>query len=389
MTDRTTLLANAKSTMDRAKNAGRPLTPDERVSVRDALDAVDRLDAERKSAATQQRIAEDAAIRKSVCDALRSDADQTATTGDLGHLSFRGLAGQVAAKGKQTHQLGTKALIPAGTVVGTTSVISDPVPIGKPIPSLLAALPARTITDGAEFSYLRQTQRTNNAAPVAPGAEKPVSSYGLTEVKDDLRVVAHLSEEVPRYWLEDDAKLQQFLDAELRYGLATALEEQIVSGDGVAPNMRGLANTSGIVSQAFNTDAIRTARSAISALMALGATNDGGEPFFVFGLADWEAIETASLTSGEYVMSRHGTPVNAAERRLWGTPVVLAPGVDAGFGWLVDPSAVQVVTDGQVRVEWNSATGFSRNTVIARCETRVNLAVKRPAGIARLDLSAA
>lgn len=348
-----------------------------------ALDATERVKTIRKE------YAESKALHDSVSRALRSDTDQPASFGDLGHLSFRGLAGQVAAKGKQSHALGTKALIPAGTVVGTTSVITDPVPIGKPIPSLLAALPARTITGGAEFSYLRQTQRDNNAAPVAPGAEKPVSDYGLTEVKDELRVLAHLSAEVPKYWLEDDAQLQQFLDTELRYGLATALEEQIVSGDGVDPNLRGLANTSGIVAQAFNTDPIRTARSAISALMALGATNEGGEPFFVFGIADWEAIETASLTSGEYVMARQGTPVNAAERRLWGQPVVLAPGVDAGFGWLVDPAAVEVVTDGQVRVEWNSATGFSRNTVIARCETRVNLAVKRPAGIARLDLTAA
>lgn len=348
-----------------------------------ALDATDRVKATRKE------IAESRKWEQALREALRSDTDQPAMPGSLGHLSFRGLAGRVAAKGKQTHALGTKALIPAGTVVGTTSVIAEPVPIGKPIPSLLAALPAMTITDGPTFSYLRQDQRTNNAAPVAAGAEKPVSAYGLTEVIDELRVVAHLSEEIPRFWLEDDQKLQQFLDSELRYGLATALEEQIVSGDGIGPNLRGLANTSGIVAQAFNTDPIRTARSAISALMALGATNEGGEPFFVFGLADWEAIETASLTSGEYVMSRHGTPVNAVERRLWGTPVVLAPGIDAGYGWLVDPAAVQVVTDGQVRVEWNSATGFSRNTVIARCETRVNLAVKRPAGIARLDLTAA
>lgn len=103
---------------------------------------------------------------------------------------------------------------------------------------------------------------------------------------------------------------------------------------------------------------------------------------------DWEAIETANFASGEYVMSRQGTPVNAAERRLWGPARHARPGVDAGIGWLADPAVVEVVTDGQVQVESNSATGFSRNTVIARCETRVNLAVKRPAGIARLDLTA-
>ncbi|KRF10913.1 hypothetical protein ASH02_18910 [Nocardioides sp. Soil796] len=258
-----------------------------------------------------------------------------------------------------------------------------------PLASLLAAIPAMTISDGPGFSYLRQTSRDNNAAPVTPGTEKPVSQYGLIDVHDELSVVAHVSEEVPRYWLEDDQKLQAFLDAELRYGLGVALEDQIINGNGVDPNLTGLANTSGIVVQPFNTDPIRTARSAISALMALGATNADGEPFYVLGLADWEAIETASLDSGEYVLSRQGAPVDAAARRLWGQPVVLAPSVAAGTGWLVDPSAVVLATDGETRVEYNSASGFSRNTVIARCETRAALAVKRPAGIARLTLTAA
>lgn len=359
--------------------------PDDRetAAIAAALHASDRMAAHLKDRD------EDRATRKALADTLRGDLDQPTTHGSTGHITFTGLAKQMAASGRKSHMLGTKALLPAGTIVGTTTPITQPVSLGRPLASLLAAIPAMVITDGPGFNYLRQTARDNNAAPVLPGAEKPVSAYGLAEVRDELSVVAHLSEEVPKYWLEDDQQLQQFLDSELRYGLAVALEDQILNGDGVGANLTGFNATSGIVAQAFNTDPIRTARSAISALMALGATNEGGEPFFVVGLADWEAIETASLDSGEYVLSRQGTPVNAAERRLWGQPVVLAPSVPAGTGWLVDPSAVTLVTDGAVRVEWNSATGFTRNTVVARCETRAALAVKRPAGIAKLDFTAA
>lgn len=377
MTTRQGILIDAQRVIERAKSAGRPMTDNERKGVRDALARAKQIDRDH-----EQDEHDD--IRARLSEALR---DGDAPAGTLGRLSFAGLANRVAESGRKSHQLGTKALLPAGTIVGNITTISDPVAIGKPLASLLAALPTRPISDGPTFSYLRQTSRDNNAAPVVPGAEKPVSTYGLIEVRDELSVVAHVSEEVPKYWFEDDAKLQSFLDSELRYGLAVALEEQIVSGDGVDPNLRGFANTSGIVAEPFNVDPIRTARSAISSLLALGANNDGGEPFFVFGVNDWETIETASLDSGEYVLSRHGTPVDAAERRLWGQPVVLAPNIAAGTGWLVDPSAVELVTDGQVRVEWNSATGFSRNTVIARCETRAALAVKRPAGIAKLTLT--
>jgi uncharacterized protein (UPF0264 family) len=75
-----------------------------------------------------------------------------------------------------------------------------------------------------EFSYLRQTVRTNNAAVVAEGAVKPTSVYTVVKVPNSLVVVAHLSEGIPRFWLIDQVSLETFVDNEMNFGLQLAVE---------------------------------------------------------------------------------------------------------------------------------------------------------------------
>ena len=89
------------------------------------------------------------------------------------------------------------------------------------------------------FNYLRQTTRTNLAAPVAAGALKPTSVFTLTRIEDKLKVVAHLSEPIPEYWLKDNGALEQFVRGEMVSGLAEAVAAQAISGDGVSPNLHG------------------------------------------------------------------------------------------------------------------------------------------------------
>ena len=67
----------------------------------------------------------------------------------------------------------------------------------------------------AEYAFLRQTARTNNAAVVAEGATKPTSVYSVIRVEQSLAVVAHLSEGIPRYWLLDTTSLETFKKASL------------------------------------------------------------------------------------------------------------------------------------------------------------------------------
>ena len=75
----------------------------------------------------------------------------------------------------------------------------DPVALGMVATGLLDVLPVQQHTT-AEYAYLRQSVRTNNAAVVAEGATKPTSVYSVVSVEQSLAVVAHLSEGIPWYW---------------------------------------------------------------------------------------------------------------------------------------------------------------------------------------------
>lgn len=74
--------------------------------------------------------------------------------------------------------LHTKALAPSGSAAVGQEFRPDPIALGKPAHSLLDVLPVSP-HDSAEFSYLRQTVRTNNAAVVPDyGAQAHVGLLG-------------------------------------------------------------------------------------------------------------------------------------------------------------------------------------------------------------------
>jgi hypothetical protein len=112
-----------------------------------------------------------------------------------------------------------------------------------------------------QFAYLRQSVRTFNAAVVPEGSVKPTSILTVIRVEDRLDVIAHLSEAVPRFWLTDNAALEQFLSLELEYGLGLAVHAMVVSD---------VAGTSGVQTQAFSTSVLQTIRKTLTKLESTG-----------------------------------------------------------------------------------------------------------------------
>jgi HK97 family phage major capsid protein len=283
---------------------------------------------------------------------------------------------------------GMKSLLDTDDPYTTIPMDSDVVRLGEPPTSLIEVLPA--VTRPVQFRYMRQTTRTNNAAPVAIGQPKPTSLYGLVPVDGRLRVIAHISEPIDKYVLQDGPSLANFVQLEMVDGIHTAVETQVVSGDGTGENLTGLAHTSGTQTQSFTTNAVLTARAAVTKVEVLGFT----AYYFVLNPIDWEAVETATLSAGQYVLnaegSRSGLPIDSAARRLWGVPVTVTTAVPAGTGYLLSNSAVQLVSDGSLQTEQSTdyADDFGRNQVRLRVEGRFDLAVQRPAGVVQMALSA-
>ena len=378
--ERGELLAKSLRITDGAKAAARGLTPQEKTDVEGSLARVDVIDAHRKAAdedmARLHRLAE-------------LSGDFTQDSKGFFRLNTKSIAADLLGKSR-THEggaTGIKALIGAGeSTVGIPLLSESPVDMGKVATNLLDVLPASQVP--REFSYLRQTARTNNAAVVASGALKPTSVYTLERIDEHLRVVAHLSEPIDKFWLEDSSTLDQFVADELVYGLTLGLENQFLNGDGLGDNLKGMNVTSGIQTQAWTTDMITTARNGLT--MAQTAVGEG-PGFYVLNPLDWAVIELTTVGSA-YAMNSGGAsvPVDQAARRLWGQPVVLSNAQAVGTGVYAQRESVRMFANGAIKVEWNtSGDDFTHNLLRARCEGRFGFAVPRPLGVVKLDLTAA
>lgn len=285
-----------------------------------------------------------------------------------------------------------------GSVAVPISVRSEPITEARRIRFVSELIPQDDAPVG-RFGYNRQTTRTNNAAAIPDGAKKPTSIYTLTRVDDRVRTIAHLSEPLSRFQLEDAEQLRSFVDDELRYGLDLELDDQVINGDatasGTVDNMRGILETVGIQTQAVDSDGLVTTRKAVTKLETVDLNPTG----FVMSPADWEAIELEAMS--QYAANPTMSPTDGILRRLWGIPVVVSNSMAAGTALLgaFASSAILYVTGG-VRVDWSEnvydpdalgegvgASDFERNMLRFRAERRANIAVTRPLGFVEIALA--
>jgi len=206
---------------------------------------------------------------------------------------------------------------------------------------------------------------------------KPTSTYSVVRVTDQLDVLAHISEALPRMWVADSPALQQFLTNELTYGLALAVEAMAISD---------IAATSGIQTQAFSTSVLQTLRKSVTKL----ESNGYPPATFVLHPNDWEAIELALLSTS--AVEFQGLPFDAQRRTLWGLAVTVTNAATAGTAHTLASGAVGLNTDSQgVQIAWSetsNADDWSKNLIRARCEGRYATSVFQPLGVVPSDLTA-
>ena len=118
------------------------------------------------------------------------DLADSSTEAKSRRLSFKGLGAKVTSQ--MLGQVGEKALAPSGASVVGQEFKPDPVALGQPALSVLDVV-AVVQHATPEFSYLRQTVRTNAAAVVPEGSVKLTSVYTVNKVPNTLAVVALLS----------------------------------------------------------------------------------------------------------------------------------------------------------------------------------------------------
>lgn len=377
---RTGLLAQARAIAEKVKAEGRGFTQQETSDFEGLIAQVDAIDVDlKKEAESKERFERIASF---------GPIDDDRYAGEV--KGFVTVDGQKMAEKMLSTEFGrhnVKSLVAEGSsVVPVQMLSSSPVEEGKPASGLLQVLPA--MQTSVEFAYLRQTTRTNNAAPVARGALKPTSTYEIDRVEDRLRVIAHLAAPVDQYWLMDNQSLTQFIQNELLYGLFLEVEAQILHGAGTGENLRGLTTTSGVQTQAFATSPVVTIRRAMNAVETVGYTPGA----IVLHPTDWTSIEITQTTTGAFLLGDGpaGAPLDPVARRLWGVPVVTTLAATQGEAVVIAKDAATVMLDTHgINIAWGlPGESFAKNEVVARCEGRFGLAVPRPLGVVLADLTA-
>lgn len=258
-------------------------------------------------------------------------------------------------------------------------------PIGRYQVTLRNLISVRTTTsDTVEF--VRQTKQVTEAAPTPesnvkypegyPGeidGKKPQGEVHWERVHETVKTIAVYVGATKRA-LADVGQLRGLIDQELRDDLVDELENQLFNGNGVGENFTGLANQAGTLVQGFNTNALITARQAITTLLVAGRQIPTA---FVFNPTDWEAIDLLRDLNGNFL---RGNPFGAGPNTLWGVPVVQSFHTAQGAAWLANWRKAVLWDREQATI---SATDshedwFIRNMIAILAEMRAAFGLIRP-----------
>lgn len=240
--------------------------------------------------------------------------------------------------------------------------------------------------NGNNIPYTREGGTFTDAAETAEGATKPEAGVTYTDDEALARVVAGWMK-LPKPALADVPALRGIIDQRLRYIVLRRLEAQIINGNGTAPNLRGLLNTSGIGAVAFDggelaADQILTG--IVNVLLA-DAVADG----ILMHPTDWaNVLKVKAAGDGHYYSAG---PFSVTPQVIWGVPLIPSPAVPAGMVLVGDFSiGVQLFVREGIQVLFSDSDGndFVQNRVTLLGEGRFALPVWRPAAFSSVDVLA-
>lgn len=277
----------------------------------------------------------------------------------------------------------------------------------QPIPGLIGLgvqrltimdMLAGGVTDAAALPYAKENSfgTVNGVAPTAgtypraqtvgEGGVKPRWNPDLTTDVANVKKVAVLTS-VPDEFMADFAGMRSYIDERLPYMVDLETEFQLLYGDNLGNNLKGIFANTGIQTRAIDA----TSDSTVAASLKKGLTDIAvGSQFeptaYAFHPYDWETASLLKDTTGRFLA---GGPfyipytggVYVEMNTFWGKPVVISTSVNYGKpvagAWKL--GAQYFVREG-MRLETSNSNkdDFERNLISIRAEHRLALATYRP-----------
>lgn len=235
-------------------------------------------------------------------------------------------------------------------------------------------------TSSNMIEYVKQLSRTNNAAVVSEGAQKPESNYNYERDDAPVRTIAHWVH-VSRQAMDDAAQLQTEIDGELRYGLDFAEELEILKGDGTGEHLEGLVTAATAYSAPFTPSGTVTMIDTLRLALLQASLAEYPADGIVLHPSDWTRIEISKDGENRYLWAN---PRGTNAPGLWGRPVLETQAMDEDeflVGAFRMAATIYDRMDAEVSISSEDRDNFIKNMLTVRAEKRLALAVKRPGAL--------
>ncbi|MCK6080978.1 phage major capsid protein [Microbacterium sp. EYE_5] len=388
------LLGEMRTIVTNAKSAHRDLSPGEVADLEAKNAEVDRLKAQiergNESAALMDRIG---GLRDSG-EQPTSHAPKAAQTASWARKAVDGLA-TLASRAPGGAKALTSGTVSVPALVGGVSIDSS----ARTLLDLVTVLPARdggeTDSDSGEldfvgrgghvgnvFSFVRQTARQSNARAVPDGAEKPTSTYTFGQVDDTYRVYANKTEDLAWRYLADFEGLMQIISTQLRDDTLSAIERDVLSGDGEDDRFTGIDHTEGVQVQAFEGDLLTTLSAAKYKLLAQDRQLTG----WAMNPLDLQSLEMLreNGTTGAFLFKSR-----SEIEGFLGAPVVTSLGLSVGSAIAADWSQAELLPVGDDELVFDGKNRTENNTFRLMYEGRYGFRVKRPFDFVQVQVTEA
>lgn len=286
-----------------------------------------------------------------------------------------------AARRGPSSSFSTKALLDTATGWVPESIRTGRVEPYVSRPLGVSDIVGQGTTSQAAVIYMEETANTNAAVEVGEGLEKPESTLTFVERSASVRTIATVLP-VTNQLLEDVAATSAYIDQRLAYFVRARLDQQLLVGDGSAPNLMGLCNVVGVQSQAKGAD---PTPDAIAKAMDLVRTGGGYEPdAIVMHPTDWQAVRLLRTADGIYIW---GSPADAGPASIWGLPVIVTSAIAEGtalVGAFKQACQLFVRQDVSIAISDSHSTYFAYNKSLLRAELRAAFAIYRPTAFCKV-----
>lgn len=250
-------------------------------------------------------------------------------------------------------------------------------------PLMVKDLLAPGATSNTTIRYIREVSFTNYATTVAEGAAKSQALFEYQEVDAAVRKIAAYVK-VTDELFADYLQMASYINQRLPYMVERTEEDQLLNGNGIAPNLTGILQTAGIQTQPKGAD---TAADALYKALTLIRFTAFFEPDgYIIHPTDWQALRLAKDSAGQYF---GGGPFTGAYGggplvqfdSFWGKPVAITPAIVQGtvLAGAFKLGAQYFQREGLTVDMTNSdQDDFIKNLMTIRAEERLALAVYRP-----------